>query len=628
MKRTILFTCLLAAFLSPDLFSQSKQANRTSFYDAESWIVFEDYAEALKIYQDLLKIFPENYNYKYRIGQCYLSLPGEKAKSISYLEEASKHINPKYKENNFNETGAPYDVLYYLANAYRINNQFEKATETYKLFRKNLDPNIYDSTLVDFQIQTCTNAQELMKVPIFIKLTNLGKNINESKSEFNPVISEKEDLLVFSKKEAFYDAILYSVKTNGNWSPPQNMNEILKVDRDYFPTSLSKDGKELYLYSSTDYDGIIYTSRFEKGVWSPLVKLNDNINTKYWESHATVSHDNKKLYFTSNRKGSLGGLDIYVSVRDSSGDWGPAKNLGPVINTPYNEESPFLSADDKTLFFSSRGHFNIGGYDIFNSTLQPNGQWSAPLNIGYPMNTTDDEMFFSPLKEGYEGYMAREKSGGFGALDIYRIEVFTNNHPRKFIVKGMAKFSDLLANNNDSIKVSAMNVRNPDQTIIVYTDPKTGEYEFELPQGSYQIIYEGKEAQKFSRAVELSLTQESDILILPATMLLMNEKAVVPEEVKPAPVKEAAPVVIPLLPAKKKAKPVVPETKVTPAPVAEPVIAKPDTITKVPQPALPVPSGKEKGRGVWLYWLLPGALLFIFFILFWRRRKKKKEGEE
>ena len=228
--------------------------------------------------------------------------------------------------------------------------------------------------------------------------------INGVNNEFNPVISDKEDLLVFSRSQAFYDAILYSTKVNGQWTEPLNMNELLKVDRDLFPTSISKDGKDLYLYSSADYDGIIYTSRFENGTWSPLVKLNDNINTKYWESHATISHDNKKLYFTSNRKGTYGGLDIYVSNRDSTGDWGPAVNLGPVINTPYNEESPFLSDDDKTLFFSSRGHFNMGGYDIFYSTLLANGEWSVPLNVGYPLNSTDDDVFFKPLNQGYEGY--------------------------------------------------------------------------------------------------------------------------------------------------------------------------------------------------------------------------------
>ena len=326
-----------------------------------------------------MKLDPANSNYKYRIGQCYINNPGEKEKALSYLEDAVKNINPDYKEGKFNEKQAPYDALYYLANAYRINNQLDKAIETYNIFKKNLNTQIYDSDIVRLQIQSCLNAKKLMNEPLFIREKNLGNSINETTSEFNPVISDNEDLLVFSRSEAFYDAILYSTKTNGKWSGPLNMNELLKVDRDLFPTSISKDGKTLYLYSSADYDGIIYSSHFENGTWSPIVKLNDNINTKYWESHATVSHDNKKLYFTSNRKGTIGGLDIYVSGRDSSGDWGPAENMGPVINTPYNEESPFLSQDDKTLFFSSRGHFNMGGYDIFYSTLLPNGKCLFPL---------------------------------------------------------------------------------------------------------------------------------------------------------------------------------------------------------------------------------------------------------
>lgn len=645
MKKVFLTALFVSALMVPDLFPQSKLATRNSFFDAESWLVFEDYAEALRIYQELQKKMPDNYNIKYRIGQCYLNIPGEKSKSISFLEEASRHINPKYREGNFNETGAPTDVLYYLANAYRIDNQLDKAVETYKVFRKNLNPKIYDSTLVDFQIQTCLNAKELMKVPVYIREKNLGRNINDSKSEFNPVVSDKEELLVFSKSEAFYDAILYSVKRNGEWSAPMNMNEILRVDRDYFPTSLSKDGKDLYLYSSTDYDGIIYTTRFENGKWSPLVKLNDNINTKYWESHATISHDNKKLYFTSNRKGSYGeSLDIYVSSRDSTGDWGPARNLGPVINTIYNEESPFLSDDDKTLFFSSRGHFNIGGYDIFNSTLQPNGEWSVPLNIGYPMNTTDDETFFNPMKEGFEGYIARERTGGAGALDIYRVEIFNSAHPRRFYVKGMAKLSDLLANNRDSIKVSAMNIKDPDQTVIVYTDPSTGEYEFELPQGSYLITYEANSAEKFSRNLELSLTHPADSLQLPETVMLMiapvqtiiaeaepEMPALIKEPEKPVPAMIARKREKPVLPAGQAAKsdaskkPAA-ETKAAAAPVPQP--APSDTISVPEKPSAPaVDTGKTGRKGIkgLFYWVFPGALLFIFIILFWRRRKKKEE---
>lgn len=509
----------MATFISSDLFSQSKEVSRNNFYDAESWILFEAYKDALPLYQQLLKSYPDNANFKYRIGQCYINIPGEKVKAISYLEDAVKNINPDYKEGKFNETKAPYDALYYLANAYRINNQIDNALKTYEKFSKNLNPEVYDTIIVKQQIQTCLNAKELMRMPLYIRTKNLGNLINGNNNDFNPVITDKEDILVYSKSLPFYDALLFSTKVNGKWTDPYNLNEILKVDRDLFPTSISKDGKELYLYSSADYDGIIYTSRFENGTWNPIVKLNENINTKYWESHATVSHDNKKLYFTSNRKGTYGGLDIYVSKRDSSGDWGPATNLGSVINTPYNEESPFLSADDKTLFFSSRGHFNMGGYDIFYSTLLDNGEWSVPLNVGFPLNTTDDDVFFAPVNQGYEGYIAKEIPGGFGKQDIYRVEIFSDNHPRKFFVRGMVKVADLIGTMADSVKVSAMNIKNPDQTVIVYSNPRTGEYEFQLPQGGYKVTYEGDGSEKIVRNVDLQLLNPSDSLLLPATIL-------------------------------------------------------------------------------------------------------------
>ena len=525
MKRLVLLTWLLATFINPVLFSQSKEIMRNNFYDAESWILFEAYKDALPLYQQLLKSYPDNSNFKYRIGQCYMNISGEKIRAVSYLEDAVKNINPKYKEGKFNETGAPYDALYYLANAYRINNQIDKALKTYEQFRKNLNSDVYDTTVVNLQIQSCRNAKELMNMPLFVKTKKLGIKINGVTNDFNPVVSDKEDLLVFSRSQAFYDALMYSLKVNGEWSEPLNMNELLKVDKDLFPTSISKDDKDLYLYSSADYDGIIYTSSFENGTWSPILKLNENINTKYWESHATISHDNKNLFFTSNRKGTYGGLDIYVSNRDSSGDWGPAKNLGLVINTPYNEESPFLSEDDKTLFFSSRGHFNMGGYDIFYSTLLENGEWSVPLNVGYPFNTADDDVFFRPLNQGYEGYIAKELPGGYGKQDIYRIEIFSNNHPRKFFVRGMVKVADLINSMHDSVKISAMNIKNSNQTIIVYSNPKTGEYEFQLPQGDFQISYEGNGGEKVVRNLELSLLNPSDSFVLPGTILQKTDFA-------------------------------------------------------------------------------------------------------
>ncbi len=126
----------------------------------------------------------------------------------------------------------------------------------------------------------------------------------------------------------------------------------------------------------------------------------------------------------------------------------------------------------------------MGGYDIFYSTLLDNGEWSVPLNVGYPLNTTDDDVFFKPVNHGYEGYYVKDTPEGFGKQDIYRIEIFSNNHPRKFLIRGMVKVADLMTNFNDSVRISAMNIKNPQQTIIVYSNPETGEYEFELPQGN------------------------------------------------------------------------------------------------------------------------------------------------
>lgn len=520
IKRLFLLTTFLTFFSGSALFSQAKLEIRNMFYEAEMYILFEDYKEALPSYARLLTFFPSNSNLKYRLGQCYLNKPGEKDKAIGYLEDAVMDINPSYKEGKFKETRAPYDALYYLANAYRINNQLDKAIETYELFKLNLNTKIYDPEVVEEQIQSCLHAKELINTPLFIRAVNLGSVINDTRSEFNPVISEDEKIMVFAQSLAFYDAILYSEKSNGSWSGPVNLNEALQIDRDIYPTSISRDGKTLYFYSSIDYDGSIYTSTLENGVWGQLVKLNEKINTKYWESHATISHDNRKLYFTSNRKNSLGGLDIYVSERDTLGDWGEPVNLGPVINTKYHEETPFLSKDDKTLFFSSRGHYNMGGYDIFYSTLLDNGEWSVPLNAGYPLNSTDDDVFYRPINDGYEGYLAKFIPGNFGEQDIYRIEIFSDEHPRKFTVRGVVTIADLHQKNIDSrIKVSALNTGKPDQLVVVYSNPQTGEYELQLPQGNFEVTYEGAGGERVQRNLELALMNPSDSIVIPGTIL-------------------------------------------------------------------------------------------------------------
>lgn len=524
MKKILLIFFFLICIFAKSFSQQYARGQmKEDFYWAETYLLYEEYKEALPLYQGLLRIDPRNSNYRYRIGQCLINIDGRKQEAVSYLEAAVKNIDPKYKEGKFKEAGAPYDAYYYLANAYRINNQLDKALVTYELFKKNLDPSVYDTVVVNLQIESCRNAKELMKVPLYIKKQNLGDLINSQYSDLNPVISGDGNFMVYNRLTPFQEAVLFTRKVNNKWTEPRNIIPDLGLGQESgnYATSLSDDGKELYIYRrGDDFDGNIYvTKRLTDDKWSNLVKLNENINTKYWESHATISHNDKKLYFTSNRKDSYGGLDIYVSERDSGDAWKPAKNLGPVINTPYNEESPFLGKDDKTLFFSSRGHFNIGGYDVFYSTLMDNGRWSVPLNVGYPLNTTDEDVFFDPINDGYQAYYALIDTTGYGGSDIYKIEIFSKDHPRKFFVKGIVQVKDLLSMFTDSIKVSALNLEDPNAKVVVYTNPKTGEYKFELPQGKYSITFEASGAELITKNIDLPVANPSDSFVLPGTTL-------------------------------------------------------------------------------------------------------------
>ncbi|MCD4696766.1 MAG: hypothetical protein K8S16_11055, partial [Bacteroidales bacterium] len=394
-----------------------------------------------------------------------------------------------------------------------VTNQIDKAIATFNSFFEGMDQKKYNPVIVKNQIEACYNAIKLMEVPLYLKSVNQGEIINERFSEVNPVVSADETTLVYTREAQLQDMILFSKRIDGEWTPGIVIMDQLLVDEGY-STSLSGDGNELFLYKNDQYVGNIYSSRYVDGRWMPAEKLNENINTKYWESHASISSDGQKLFFTSNRPDGYGGLDIYMSNRDSLNSWGPAVNLGPNINTPFNEETPFLDKTNKVLYFSSRGHFNMGGHDIFYSTLLDNGEWSAPVNMGYPVNSTDDDTFFSPVGEGYIAYVSRFDHDGYGKQDIHRIEIFSDDHPRKFFVRGMVKLRDLLEQFSDSVKISALKRENLDTLLIVYSDPATGEYEFEMPHGKFQVVYESEGSEQNVTDLDLDLTREGDNIIL------------------------------------------------------------------------------------------------------------------
>jgi len=216
-----------------------------------------------------------------------------------------------------------------------------------------------------------------------------------------------------------------SRKVNGDWGEPENISEQVGSDGDCEPTCLSANDSELYMVKKTKGNYDLYVSYWKDNKWSAMQQLNKYINSSRNETHASISADGKTLYFSSDRRGGFGKLDIYKSERMVNGDWGPAVNLGETINSDNDETTPFICEDGKTLYFSSDGHLNMGGFDIFVSHLMANNKWENPVNAGFPINTTGNNMFYCPVKNGEIAYYALIRPDGFGKEDIYRIEDIT-----------------------------------------------------------------------------------------------------------------------------------------------------------------------------------------------------------
>ncbi len=433
LKKKLNIIVLLFFFTQILLFAQTRQQLKEYFEDADFFFESGDYREALFNYLKIHEKDSINANINYCIGMCYLNILGEEAKAIPYFEKAASRISTKYKKSTFEEKSAPLQMLFYMGNAYRIDNQLAKALAAYNKFRNHpYFEGHYNEGMVDAEITACEQAKLIQDNPINVRFTNLGPVINNAQSNRNPVVNKDETILIYLSSLKFYDAIFMSRKVNGNWGEPVNISSDVGSDGDCEPTCLSADGKELYMVKKVKKNSDIYVSFWKDSVWSAMQLLNKNINSGHNVTHASISSDGKTLYFSSDRRGGYGNLDIYKSEKQANGDWGPAVNLGENINTELDENTPFICEDGKTLYFSSKGHLNMGGYDIFVSHLMANNKWEKSNNVGYPISTTGDNLFFNPLKNGEIAYMALVRPDGYGKEDIYRIENLTlqarNNH--------------------------------------------------------------------------------------------------------------------------------------------------------------------------------------------------------
>ena len=421
MRRLLLLTifCLLSSLILA-------QNAKVDFNDGEFFLAEEDYEEALyafgKVYN---KGYQDNAYINYRMGLCLINIPGRKTESIPYLEKAEQSISTNVKEGKFDEQDAPPDALLYLGNAYRINMEIDKAIEKYNAFAKYIDPK--DVTLqayVDQQIIACGNALVGTASPVEISIGNLGQLQETHSSRYNMQVSGDLQTMAFMGKNPFYNGIYVAVKKGEVWAKPMNITPSVASDGNMDVVDLSYDGLKMLLAVTDQFTSNIYVSTYENKRWNPAVSLGKPINSKYYEAQACFSPDGKSIYFSSNRKESVGGMDIFRSDQLENGTWGEPVNLGPAINTILSEEAPTMSPDGKRLYFSSQGHSTMGGFDAFYSELLADGSFhNVPVNLGYPLNSSDDDYTYSPEAISEENSSFIFTHGKMAEYDLFKFEM-------------------------------------------------------------------------------------------------------------------------------------------------------------------------------------------------------------
>jgi hypothetical protein len=441
---------------------------------AKTYIGYGLYGQALDELKLALKKEPEDLKLNQLIAECYLNTNEDKTKAIAPLEKVLK--------------GGKYDaiVLFDLAKAYAYSDELDKAVEFFNRYKKEgkLKPEDIEET--DHEIECAQTAKELMKIPISVTFTNLGKDVNTEYFEGHPFVTENESSIYFTTKrkgttgatqgEDGFVSDVYSIdlKSNDKWSKAKNVGATINTFSLEEITSLSSNGAYL-VFTMIDDIGIQRIKYCEKvgkaRAFGKALDFGDLINDgKSLQAAGCISSDGQTCIFASDREGGFGGLDLYISVKLPNGTWGEPLNLGSKINTEYDDTYPNFGTDENVLFFASAGHTNMGGFDIFKTNFSTESHaYGNPSNLGYPINTTDNDYSISFNKTGRNAYIGRRKTGGFGNLDIYQL-TFKNTEPPYTVValnlKAHTPYQQKIQNADSLIELHNAYLNDPTETTI------------------------------------------------------------------------------------------------------------------------------------------------------------------
>jgi outer membrane protein OmpA-like peptidoglycan-associated protein len=514
-------TLILTIFLGfTGSFAQAQDDFTRKFEKATAVYAAGDFYEALPAYLELYRRDTANANLCYLVGDCYLRARSAKANAVPYLEKAARSVSAEYKEKTPGERRAPILACKLLGDAYHLHSKFDLAINAYNVYKKALyaagyndKDNVRDA---DRKIAMCVRAKELTASPVNVKIVNMGAALNSPYGDYSPVITADQSTMIFTSRRKqgaggetyeggkYFEDIYISEFNGTSWSAARNIGSPINTDDNEASVGISPDGQEILIYKDDNGDGNIYSTSLDGDVWSKPVKLNGNINSKHWEPSAFISADGQAIYFSSNRPGGFGGRDLYKSEKTEKGEWGKASNLGKLINTPFDEDAPFIHPDGVTLFFSSNGGKTMGGFDVFYSTLSVDGKWLEPVNVGFPVNSPDDDIFYVVSPDKTKAYYSSFKEGGVGEKDNYMIVFPDQKQAPLTMVKGMVKDDkDLVPR---GIEITVTNNETGKVVGIYKPNSKTGQYLFILTPGkNYNISYEADGFLFYSENREIPL---------------------------------------------------------------------------------------------------------------------------
>ena len=432
--RSVLIFCALLFLVLTPAFSQQDRALAEE-YLTQAQLMLEAtkaYDEARDLYVMAADADTTFAKANFEAGHLYL-ITYNRHRAVKYLQRVYRE-DPSYR----------FDIEYMVGRSFQYAMEWDKALEFYDKYKNKLasKPNYVGKDKIPLDVVArnvyeCENGKRFVANPQNYSIVNIGREINSDYDDYSPVLNEDGDEIVFTTRrkdgnlnEDVYEDnkpwedVFWAKKENGKWNFAKNIGPPVNTLYHNSNTPLSADGTINFLYTDDGAGDILQSNLQSDGSWSEPEPLPGIINSSYSEKSVSISKDEQTLYFTSNRPGGFGGLDLYKATKNKKNEWTYVKNLGPTINTEFDEEGPFIDYDGVTLYFSSRGHEGMGGHDIFKSTFNAEtNRWSTPANLGYPINTPDEDVFFISSPDGKTAYYSSLKEEGMGYQDIYVITI-------------------------------------------------------------------------------------------------------------------------------------------------------------------------------------------------------------